>query len=111
MDYNKKIKLDSVGFVISDCCELCKNGRFPSEGSMWGTCRKHYYQHQKHSMADREIGIHRCGFCNDYEIDDALISRLGAFSEYWRADHVQSIPNEEGTGGEIVLVPKGRREK
>lgn len=74
MDANKIAKLKDAEYKIEDACVLCKAFR-PGAG-MWGTCRKHRYQHEKHTGVPRECSVVVFGHCPDFEGDEAKVATI-----------------------------------
>ena len=62
-DPNKFQALRDAGYTIPVTCDLCVHSTFPSTGSMWGTCEKIKYQHEKHTGPARDASIIRSGTC------------------------------------------------
>ena len=81
MDDNKKIELKDIGYKISGCCALCIHSEFPSPKSLWGTCKKHGYDHKKHGNY-RQLSICRHGSCPLFDPDASVPVDLGAFVEF-----------------------------
>ena len=81
MDDNKLILLNKIEYKINNSCHLCKNSKF-NFGKSFGVCRKHRYEHLKHSEKDREMSIHICGICSDFEMIGSEVSYLDKFQQF-----------------------------
>lgn len=75
MDLNKLAKLGAVGYKILPVCGRCKHAEF--NGKDWSTCSLHQYQHQKHTLARRNLSIHFAGSCQDFATNNT--ENLGGF--------------------------------
>jgi len=82
-DVNKFDRLRKVGFRIQECCSLCQSGCF-SNGSAWGTCSEHAYEHRKHTGPPRGMSVHIIGWCPSFSISPSRLAkaRLGAHEEF-----------------------------
>ena len=77
MDANKLAKLRESGFVIRECCTLCRGFRCPGRrGASWGTCVKHPYQHGKHTGELRECSVSPCGWCPSFELSEEQVAQI-----------------------------------
>jgi len=68
MDENKLKKLHQVGYDVQPCCALCKHSEFGHNA--FGTCKKHQYDHVKHTGPDRQLSINKYGCCGFFETDN-----------------------------------------
>jgi hypothetical protein len=84
MDANKLEKLKEVGYTIQPVCMLCKFSKFESEGSVWGVCRIHWYQHQTHTNSKRQMSINALGHCPKFKSDITCSIVLGRFAEFFK---------------------------
>ena len=84
MDENKLEKLKQEKFKIKRCCAFCLHRNFGGiHANQWGTCKKHSYEHKKHSDKKRELSITRFGYCEGFELDETEAGHiLGLFLEF-----------------------------
>lgn len=82
MDANKRLKLVDIGYEIKPTCSTCSHGRFENQHELFGTCKRHDYQHLKHSGGRRELSVFQGGSCNDHEFDATLDGILHGFREF-----------------------------
>jgi hypothetical protein len=112
MDKNKLTVLREVGYAFPKTCARCKHASFVlgvtmktssatsnSTGfgaeprvkatfPMWGVCRKHTYEHEKHTENPRQLSIHLLGSCRFFETGMTpggpvpIIEQLGGFAEF-----------------------------
>jgi hypothetical protein len=79
MDENKRKKLKEIGYEIHPSCGMCQSGIF--EGVAWGTCKKHTYEHLKHTEETRELSIFRHGVCPEFGLK--LSAGIGPWFDFW----------------------------
>lgn len=84
MDANKLILLNHVDYKVCRCCYFCKHAEPFLAHNNWSTCRKHLYQHLKHTGEMRQMSILKFGVCRDFEFADVYQTGLGAFSQFLR---------------------------
>ena len=63
-DKNKLKALGAASYSIQDTCGNCQ---FSDLRGDWGTCSAISYQHQKHTGQQRQVSIHRYGYCREYK--------------------------------------------
>lgn len=80
MDANKRKLLDQVGYEVRACCGTCRHARV-SQGSEWGTCSIHSYDHVKHTGPARALSISIFGGCPQHAISAEATASLGRFAE------------------------------
>jgi hypothetical protein len=80
MDANKLKVLQNLKYHILPVCGLCMYAKFEND---WGTCRKHEYDHLKHTQQKRNLSIHKFGTCDQFERDDHQTGLLGKFIEFF----------------------------
>jgi hypothetical protein len=79
MDQNKRKQLQVLQYKILPTCGRCVHGDF--KDYQWGTCRKHTYQHQKHTEATRQLSIHASGYCSPEHFQSKM-ENLHGFAEF-----------------------------
>lgn len=81
MDANKLRVLNSIEYTVHKCCGLCHRAEFPIN-SEWGLCSLHDYTHQKHTETMRALSINKYGSCDEFEMSEEALDRLGAFERF-----------------------------
>ena len=79
MDNNKLNVLNQIGYKVKKTCAFCTHGVFVN-GSMFGTCSKHEYEHLKHKSV-RKLSIHKCGVCGNFKGNEAELDKLEGFKQ------------------------------
>jgi len=76
MDANKIDMLRESHYTVGKCCALCASFRPGVKSPLWGTCKRHLYQHGKHTGDRREASVMACGSCPSFDVDDARATAL-----------------------------------
>jgi len=86
MDKNKLTKLNVVHYRILPVCGRCRFADF--QGKEWATCKKHLYDHQKHTDSVRELSVHFAGSCSRTKnhggtwFEPVITENLGGFHSF-----------------------------
>ena len=89
MDVNKLKKLRDIDYKINPSCGTCIHSYITVETD-WGICKKHSYNHAKHTTAQRDLSIHRSG--SFFEHPNVDLGRNGnPFYTAWRVDSAASL--------------------
>lgn len=83
MDENKLKKLRSINYSINPSCGTCIHSYFTCE-SDWGTCSKHSYNHNKHTVKARSLSIHRAGSCPDFQMSNDKENSMSHYREFFK---------------------------
>lgn len=82
MDANKLTKLNNINYKVRRCCfncEYCELGHYSFSG--FTTCKKHTYQHLKHTDKNRQLSIHYTGYCDGHEWRSGFDLQLHAYEQ------------------------------
>lgn len=81
MDANKVEKLKEIGYEIRPACGTCDWATF-RDGSDFGSCGLHTYNHLKHDDDGMDLSVHLFGSCSEYEEPVILENVLGAWDQF-----------------------------
>ena len=79
MDANKRLRLNEIGYEFRHTCGRCVYAELSHDG--WGTCALYSYEHLKHKE-ERQLSIHRSGWCPSYVRDDATQATNAHYQEW-----------------------------
>lgn len=86
MDANKLKVFQDIDYEIKRVCGNCKfyigndtPGRHQS--SLFSSCLKHVYFHQKHTQSKRELSVHATGTCEQHEWNERIVGFMHAYAD------------------------------